>query len=215
LEKEKKTTEMALLKRKYSSCTLCPKLCSSRKNIVWGTGNLDAKIVIVESHPDRVAEGHSLPMGGAPLALLERMLKGAKIPLRDVYMTTTVLCSPVTRQPTRSEQKRCFSRLSREIEIVDPWVVICLGPTAAKALTSVKSRFSGFVRHMDSPFMDAVTEGTSAPEVRRNAIVTYSLRDLYEKNEDVPLKKDSDAYWVFRGLEKARVLVEQFEDIYR
>lgn len=215
MEKEKKTTEMALLKRKYASCSQCPKLLQSRKNIVWGTGNLDAKIAIVDSHPDRVAEEHALPMGGAPLALLERMLKGANIPMSEVYTTTTVLCNPVTRPPTRAEQKRCFQRLSREIEIVDPWVVVCMGPSAAKALTSVKSRFSGFVRHMDAPFMDAVTQGEVAEEVRRNAIVTYSLRDLYEKHEDVPLRKDSDAFWVFRGLERARLLVTQFEDLYR
>lgn len=214
MEKEKKTTEMALLKRKYMTCELCPKLSVSRKTIGWGTGNLDAKIVIVESHPDRGAEEHSLPMSGEPLQLLERMLKGAKIPLRDVYLTTTVLCSPVTRAPTRAEQKKCFTRLSREIEIVDPWAIVCLGPSAAKALTSVKTRFASFVRHMDTPFMDAVTQGTTG-EVRRNAIVTYSLRDLYNKYETVPLKKDSEAFWVFRGLERAKALVDQFEDIYR
>ena len=157
-------------------------------------------------------------MGGRSLQIFERMLRGAKIPLSDIYTTTTVLCSPKTRQPLRKEQKACFDRLSRQIEIIDPLVVLVMGFSSAKAVTSVKSRYVTFVKHDDEPYMEAVTAG-AAGDVRRNAILTFSLKDIEaDKGADElnaqAKRRDSDVFWVFKGLQRAKRIVDQYREIY-
>lgn len=216
MENERKVTEMANLARTYRNCERCSKLCESREEIVWGTGSLNAPIVFVDSHPNAAGESQHLPLGGGPKDILERMLRSEEVQIdpKDVYITTSVLCRPESRQPTRREQKNCFDRLSREIEIIDPLIVIVMGPAAAKALTSVKTKFATTAQHADAPFLEAVTKGVRG-EVRRNAILTFSLRDIEEKNDGrIPIKKGGHAFWVYKSLVRARKLLDCYRNLY-
>ncbi len=216
MENEKKVTEMANLARSYRACEKCKKLCESRSEIVWGSGNLNASVVLVDAHPDAAGEKEQLPIGGIQKEVLHRMLRSESVGLgpEDIYYTTTVLCRPGSRQPTRREQNNCFSRLSREIEIIDPLIVVVMGPAAAKALTSVKTKFATMAQHADAPFLEAVTQGVRG-EVKRNAILTFSLRDIANKNDgQIPLAKGGHAFWVYRSLVRTKKLLDCYRNIF-
>ena len=179
-------------------------------NLVFGAGSLNAKILFVGTAPGKAEESEGLPIAGKPLSILESMLKGLGVNMVDTYFTNLVLNNP-GRKPSGSEIKRCFNRLSREIEIVDPLVVVTLGALPAKALTDVKSRFATFAKNPDSPFMFAKTKGKIL-EVERNAIVTFCPKELVGKNA-VELKKGSDLHWLFLSLRRAKKIISTYEKI--
>ena len=182
------------------------------EKLTFGDGNLKAKILFVGLAPGPDEEAEGLPIAGKPLSVLESMLKGLGVDMVDTYFTNLVPRNTGDRKPTGTEIKKCFGRLSREIEIVDPLVVVALGALPAKALTDVKSRFATFAKNPDSPFMFAKTKGISQPDVKRNAIVTFCPRELVKKNA-VELKKGSDLHWLFLSLRRAKNLVSTYEEI--
>ena len=178
--------------------------------LVFGAGSLDAKILFVGTAPGAEEEESGLPIAGKPLSILESMLKGLGVDMVDTYFTNLVLNNP-GRKPTGGEVKKCFGRLSREIEIVDPLVVVTLGALPTKALTDVKSRFATFVKNPDSPFMFAKTKGVLV-EVERNAIATFCPVELVKKNA-VELKKGSDLHWLFLALRRTKNLISTYSEI--
>ena len=182
------------------------------EKLTFGAGNLNAKILFVGTAPGGAEEAEGLPIAGKPLSVLESMLKGLGVDMVDTYFTNLVLRNTGGRKPTGTEVKKCFGRLSREIEIVDPLVVVTLGALPAKALTDVKSRFATFAKNPDSPFMFAKTKGV-AVEVERNAIVTFCPKELVKKNA-VELKKGSDLHWLFLSLRRAKNLVSTYEEVF-
>ena len=197
-----KKDRMSSLREEYKDCQRCSALCVNREEVVLGTGNLNAKILFVGQEPPK-------EIGGSPISveaknLLEKMLKGVGMSLEDIYYTNIVSCPPPRAKPSRKEVKNCFDRLSAEVEIVDPYLIVVLGAEAAKTLTTVKTRFSSFAKHPESPFTFAVTKGV-AVDVQRPAIVTFCPTEMIEKGK-VEFKKGSDLHWLFLAVNRAKDL---------
>ena len=204
---------IAGLVREYTNCEKCKKLCANRKKITWASDRLDSKIVVVESHPNEEGEASDTSLGGIERDYLNRILRGSGIDPSWVYVTTTVLCRPQGRQPTVREQRNCFDRLSVEIEVIDPILVVVMGHSAAKIMLNVGSKFASTAKHADAPFMEVSTRGVRG-DVKRNAILTFSLKDIREKEGCIPLTKGSHTEWVVKAFKRAKSILDCYAELY-
>lgn len=110
--------------------------------LVWGEGSLDSGLAIVGEAPGGVEDRTGRPFVGPAGKLLEAELQAAGVSRADVYITNVVKCRSVSRDkgrasnrtPTPKEISGWRDLLTRELEIVRPHVVLCLGAIAASAL---------------------------------------------------------------------------------
>ena len=121
-------------------CTRC-RLHAGRTNIVFGSGNPEAKLVFVGEGPGRDEDEQGLPFVGRAGQLLTRMIDGTceriGLPIRrkDVYICNVVKCRPPkNRTPEKDEMEICGQFLARQLSAIQPKAICILGGTAAKAL---------------------------------------------------------------------------------
>jgi DNA polymerase len=107
---------------------ICPDLAAQATNLVMGDGNLDAKIVFIGEAPGKNEDEQGKPFVGAAGKFLNEMLAQAGMERGDVYITNIVKYRPPNnRDPLPEEKKAFWPYLLRQLEIIDPKVVITLG----------------------------------------------------------------------------------------
>ena len=122
------------LQNTCKSCTKCG-LCSTRTNVVFGIGNTSADIMFVGEGPGEQEDLQGIPFVGAAGRLLDDMLSIIDIDRTNCYIANIVKCRPPrNRDPEEIEQEACINYLFRQIELVHPKVLVCLGRVAAKRL---------------------------------------------------------------------------------
>lgn len=123
-----KSTLLNELALKISSSDATAKLRSTATQLVMGTGNLEAQIVLIGEAPGKKEDETGLPFVGAAGRFLDQMLGLAKLARSDIYITNIVKYRPSNnRDPTTAEKASFLPYLLRELEIIDPKVVITLG----------------------------------------------------------------------------------------
>lgn len=107
---------------------ICPELAASATQLVLGSGNLDAEIVFIGEAPGKKEDESGLPFVGASGKFLNEMLASAGLERGDVYITNVVKYRPPNnRDPSPAEKKAFMPYLLRQLEIIDPKVIITLG----------------------------------------------------------------------------------------
>jgi uracil-DNA glycosylase family 4 len=125
-------------------CTRC-KLHSTRHKIVFGDGNPKAELVFVGEGPGADEDAQGLPFVGRAGKLLTQMIEAMGLQRKDVYICNVVKCRPPeNRQPEEDEVKTCSPFLLRQIDVIAPKVIVCLGATAAKTLLQTNRGISQF-----------------------------------------------------------------------
>jgi len=125
-------------------CTRC-KLHSTRHKIVFGDGNPKAELVFVGEGPGADEDAQGLPFVGRAGKLLTQMIEAMGLQRKDVYICNVVKCRPPeNRQPEEDEVGTCSPFLFRQIEVIAPKVIVCLGAVAAKALLHTNPGISQF-----------------------------------------------------------------------
>lgn len=130
------------LKEVVSACRQCH-LCDSRKNTVFGVGDQKAKWLFVGEGPGRNEDIQGEPFVGKAGQLLDNMLLALNMKRgENVYIANIVKCRPTDesgkdRRPTQEEVSACLPYLQRQIELVQPTVIVALGHTAAWALLGI------------------------------------------------------------------------------
>ena len=125
-------------------CTRC-KLHSTRHKIVFGDGNPKAELVFVGEGPGADEDAQGLPFVGRAGKLLTQMIEAMGLQRKDVYICNVVKCRPPeNRQPEEDEVKTCSPFLMRQIDVIAPKVIVCLGATAAKTLLQTNRGISQF-----------------------------------------------------------------------
>ena len=131
-------------------CQRCPQLKKTRTQISWGYGPRPSKIMFVAEAPakgkpsDLPWQGSNvtgIPMTNRKSGLKVRhFLREAGIDMNDHYVTNVVKCFPPDdeneekpRTPTKEEQNRCWTHMERELEVVLPSLVVCIGGVSWKA----------------------------------------------------------------------------------
>jgi uracil-DNA glycosylase len=122
------------LEEKYASCTKC-KLHEGRIKFVYGTGNPNARAMLIGEAPGAQENLTGVPFVGEAGKLLDNMLKAIDLTREHVYICNIVKCRPPgNRDPEPSERETCMPYLLEQIEIIKPGIILMLGRIAAQTL---------------------------------------------------------------------------------
>jgi DNA polymerase len=102
--------------------------------VVVDKGNPRGRLMLVGEGPGANEDIQGLPFVGQGGQLLDRILAAAQLPPEDIYITNAIKCRPPgNRTPVAAEVKTYRPWLERQIELVEPRLLVCLGAVAAKA----------------------------------------------------------------------------------
>ncbi len=135
-EKEdwEKADTLEQLDNLINKCTAC-KLHEGRNKFVFGSGNPNANVMVVGEGPGAEEDKQGLPFVGRAGMLLTDVLKAINFSRDEVYITNIVKCRPPgNRTPLSDEMDTCIPYLIKQVEIIKPKAILCLGLTAAKGL---------------------------------------------------------------------------------
>ncbi len=120
--------DLAQLQSEIIDAAVCPELAASATQLVMGAGNPDADIVLIGEAPGKKEDEQGKPFVGASGRFLDEMLAAAGMNRDDVYITNIVKYRPPNnRDPSREEKAAFWPYLLRQIEIINPNVIITLG----------------------------------------------------------------------------------------
>jgi len=141
LSPEAKAAAFAELRQRALACVKCEHLASSRKNVVFGVGNIDAQLMFVGEAPGADEDAQAEPFVGKAGQLLTKIIQATGLQRGDVYIANILKCRPDTpgqsagnRKPTPEEMQTCIPYLHEQIDLIRPKVLVALGATAVEGL---------------------------------------------------------------------------------
>ncbi|MFZ6768034.1 uracil-DNA glycosylase family protein [Undibacterium sp. Di26W] len=143
----KKETEIQFseLISEVKNCKKCPRMCDSERVLGPASGSLNAKVLFIGEAPGRLgADESQIPFHGDKSGHnFEALLEQVQLSRYELFVTNAVLCNPRDEKgnnatPTTTEIKNCANFLKKQIELVDPQIVVTLGGTALKACSLVE-----------------------------------------------------------------------------
>jgi len=131
------------LRSELGDCQHCP-LGKTRKNLVFGVGNPEARIVFVGEAPGADEDEQGLPfVGRAGQLLTDIIVKGMKMQRKDVYICNILKCRPPgNRNPQTDEIRLCEPFLKKQLSIIAPEIICGLGKFAAQTLLKTEVAIS-------------------------------------------------------------------------
>lgn len=133
-ERKFKVMTLDELKKLCSECNKCA-LCGTRTNCVFGVGNEKADIMFIGEAPGEQEDLSGVPFVGRAGQLLDKFLYAVDISREDVYIANILKCRPPkNRDPLPDEEDACIDYLRRQVEIINPKVIVCLGRISAMRL---------------------------------------------------------------------------------
>ena len=125
-------------------CTRC-KLHETRNKIVFGDGSPKADLVFVGEGPGHDEDVQGLPFVGRAGKLLTQMIEAMGLQRKDVYICNVVKCRPPeNRLPEKDEITPCSPFLLRQLDAINPKVIVCLGACAAQTVLETNRGISQF-----------------------------------------------------------------------
>lgn len=131
-----KKEQLAYLKNLYAQCLSCPLAHQGRSQVVFGSGNENARLMFIGEGPGADEDKKGFPFVGRAGQLLDKIIAAMGLSREEVYISNVVKCRPPqNRTPLPDEAAACTSRiLFKEIAIVEPEIICTLGSPATKAL---------------------------------------------------------------------------------
>ena len=131
------------IQQEIGDCTRCPLAYAGRHKIVFGDGSPNARLMFVGEGPGADEDMQGLPFVGKAGQLLNNMIAAMGLARAEVYIANIVKCRPPNnRVPEPVEANTCSQFLLRQIDVVQPEVIVALGATAAMYLLGVKQSLS-------------------------------------------------------------------------
>ena len=126
-----KTKTLEEIKCECQQCQKC-ELCQTRTNIVFGTGNENARLMFIGEAPGQKEDETGIPFVGAAGKLLNKYLDAVGIDRNDVYIANILKCRPPkNRDPLPAEEDMCIDDLRAQVLAIRPNVIVCLGRISA------------------------------------------------------------------------------------
>jgi DNA polymerase len=134
---------MRAIQEDIGDCTRCPLAYAGRHKIVFGDGSPHARLMFIGEGPGADEDAQGIPFVGKAGQLLNNMIAAMGVARADVYIANIVKCRPPgNRVPEPVEANTCSQFLLRQIDVVQPEVIVALGATAATYLLGVKQSLS-------------------------------------------------------------------------
>jgi len=182
-----KKSELEKIEEEAKNCKRC-KLYRSRTNVVFGKGNPESKVLFVGEGPGFNEDKRGIPFCGKAGEVLDLLLSSIQMERDDVYITNVIKCRPPNnRDPEDEEIEKCSYFLTKQLEIINPEIIACLG---RYSMREIFKRFS-------------IKESSTISKIHGN---------IYEKNGIFIIPLYHPAVAVYNP-DKYRILQKDFEKI--
>lgn len=140
---------LEILAEQISSCELCQELTEFRKcnsyQTVPGYGNPSASIMLIGEAPGENEAQQGLPFVGKAGRMLDGVLETAGFNRNELFVANILKCRPpANRQPKEDEVKNCIKYLNKQVNLINPKYIVCLGKTAAYYVLNTKEPIEKF-----------------------------------------------------------------------
>jgi DNA polymerase len=126
---------LEVLRQEVAACTLCGELAATRTQTVFGVGNSQARLCFLGEAPGADEDRRGEPFVGRAGQLLDKMIVACRLRREDVYILNVLKCRPPgNRNPLPDEAQNCRRFLDRQLELINPEFICCLGAVAAQNL---------------------------------------------------------------------------------
>lgn len=166
-------------------CPLCQDLVESRRQIVNGTGPVDADLMFVGEAPGGQEDREGEPFVGRAGSVLDDALRDRGLARADVRITNCIRCRPPeNRDPTTTELENCRRYLEREIDTVNPDLIVALGKVPSEHLlqrdVSVTSEAGTIHEHQ------------LGSETRRILVSVHPAASFYDRSQEETFERAMD-----------------------
>ncbi|MBU1006907.1 MAG: uracil-DNA glycosylase [Candidatus Omnitrophica bacterium] len=180
-----KAAGLSLLKNKVMGCRKC-QLAKSRNNLVFGEGNMKARLMFVGEAPGREEDRLGRPFVGEAGTLLTKIIEAMGMKREDVYICNILKCRPPqNRNPMPEEISECIGHLYAQIECVKPKVICGLGKFASQTLlnttTSITKLRGNWHRFKDIDLMPTYHPAYLLRNPRDKKLVWQDMKKIMEK----------------------------------
>jgi len=128
---------LEILREEVAQCELCGELASTRTQTVFGVGNPRARLCLLGEAPGADEDRLGEPFVGRGGQLLNKILEACHLGREDVYILNVLKCRPPNnRNPLPEESQNCRRFLDRQLQLISPEFICCLGAVAAQNLLS-------------------------------------------------------------------------------
>ncbi len=126
---------LEMLASEVASCTLCSELASTRSQTVFGVGNPKARLCLMGEAPGADEDRTGIPFVGRAGQLLTKIIEACTLSRDEVYILNVLKCRPPgNRNPSPDESHNCRRFLLRQLQLIEPEFICCLGAVAAQNL---------------------------------------------------------------------------------
>lgn len=176
---------LQMVEEEARTCKACS-LCEERRQVVFGDGPVDARVMLVGEAPGKNEDEEGKPFVGESGSHLISILKRAGRRREDFWITNVVKCRPPgNRDPLASETKACVGFLNKEIRVIQPDLIIALGGAAGNALVKGKGVSVKKMREDDSLCWQ---DGIQTIPVAVTYHPAFALRRINEDDDKGPIR---------------------------
>ena len=135
--------ELIRFRESVLGCTKCQELSAKRAHVVFGSGNIKAKLMFVGEAPGHEEDLEGLPFVGAAGQLLTKIIESIGLERKQVFIANVLKCRPPqNRSPQPEEIANCSPYLLKQIDLIQPRILCCLGTFAAQTLLKTPTPIS-------------------------------------------------------------------------
>lgn len=171
------------LQSMVQACELC-ELSRTRINTVFGSGNSNAKLMIIGEAPGQEEDKQGVPFVGPAGQLLTAMLMAMGMSRGDVYIANIIKCHPPgNRNPHVNEVKACQSYLQQQIALVKPQLILSVGGVSSKHLLATNEavgKLRGRLHFFGENNIPLIVTYHPAYLIREPAVKAKSWQDLQQ-----------------------------------
>jgi uracil-DNA glycosylase len=126
---------LEIIRGEVAACTRCAELASTRTQTVFGVGNVNARLMFIGEAPGADEDRLGETFVGRAGQLLTKIIEACRMKREEVYIANILKCRPPgNRNPLPGEVQNCRGYLDRQLAIIRPEYICCLGSVAAKSL---------------------------------------------------------------------------------
>jgi DNA polymerase len=130
-----KDEQLRILREEVAACRRCEPLARARTHTVFGTGPATSRLCFLGEAPGADEDASGEPFVGRAGQLLTKIIEACTLSRSDVFILNVLKCRPPeNRAPLPEETANCRGYFERQLEIIAPEFICCLGTTAAQAL---------------------------------------------------------------------------------
>lgn len=135
MPRDQRIAALGQLAQQVSVCTQCDELARTRNRTVFGVGDPEARLVFLGEAPGADEDRQGEPFVGRAGQLLTKIIEACTLKRDQVYILNILKCRPPgNRNPSPDESANCRQYLFRQLEIIRPEFICCLGAVAAQNL---------------------------------------------------------------------------------